>query len=126
MKFVSGLVLGIAASVAVVPVVCPVNEIVIKTGETKQSVCEIAYKEYAPCSLENNVTISWDLKSEQSKHFSIERFIDGDVNDAFIISNNLHEVHGYSWRTLDIEGWRDIDEHWFNMTFGQGAIPIFS
>ena len=88
MKFFSGLVLGVVSSMAVIPAVCPVNEIVIKTGETKHSVCEIAYKEYQPCELENNVTISWDFKNEKSKHFSIERYIDGDINDAFIISNN--------------------------------------
>ena len=98
------------------------NEIVIKTGETKQSICEVAYHEYQACSLENNITISWNFVDEQSKHFSIERYIDGDINDAFIISKNLHVVenpyHTYSWHTLDVEGWINTDEHFFNMTFG--------
>ena len=122
MKNFFKFVLVIVVTYFVVLTVFPVKEFVIKTGETKHSTCEVAYRVYQPCELENNITISWDLKSEQSRHFSIERFVDGDVNDAFIISYNLHvvdnEYQNYSWHTFDIEGWIDIDSHWFNMTFG--------
>ena len=94
------------------------NEIVIKTADTKQSVCEVAYHVYERCELESNVTISWDVNSNESKHFSIERYIEGDINDAFIISKNHHEQGGFEWWTLDIEGWKDIDEHWFEFRMG--------
>ena len=122
MKNFLKFVLFVVALYFVLLVVCPVHEIVIKTGETKYSTCEVAYHVYQPCELENNVTISWDLKSEQSKHFSIERFVDGDVNDAFIISYNLHVVDNgvkvYSWHTFDIEGWINVDQHWFELRIG--------
>ena len=122
MKNFFKFVFVVVALYFIVWVICPVNEIVIKTGETKQSVCEIEYKEYQPCELENNITISWDLKSEQSKHFSIEHFEDGDVDDAFIISYNLHVVDNgvkvYDWHTFDIEGWINVDQHWFELRIG--------
>lgn len=94
------------------------NEIVIKTAETKQSICEVAYHVYEHCELESNIIISWDVNSNESKHFSIERFIEGDINDAFIISKNKHEQGGFEWYTLDIEGWKDVDENWFEFRMG--------
>ena len=94
------------------------NEIVIKTADTKVSVCEVAYHVYERCELESNVTISWDVNSNESKHFSIERFIEGDINDAFIISKNKHEYGGFEWYTLDIEGWKNVDENWFEFRMG--------
>lgn len=122
MKNFLKFVLFVVALYFVLLVVCPVHEIVIKTGETKYSTCEVAYHVYQSCELENNVTISWDLKSEQSRHFSIERFVDGDVNDAFIISYNLHVVDNgvkvYNWHTFDIEGWINVDQHWFELRIG--------
>lgn len=94
------------------------NEIVIKTADTKVSVCEVAYHVYERCELENNITISWDMDSNESKHFSIERYIEGDINDGFIISKNKHEQDNFEWWTFDIEGWRNVDEHWFNFRMG--------
>ena len=52
------------------------------------------------------ITISWDMNNEQSKHFSIERYIEGDINDAFIISKNKHEQGGFEWWTLILKDGR--------------------
>ena len=101
-----------------VPAVPHQYEIVIPTGKTITSICEVSYHQYERCELENNVTISWDIDSDTSKHFSIERYYFGDINDAFIISKNKHEYGNAEWWTLDIEGWVNVDEHWFNITFG--------
>ena len=94
------------------------NEIVIKTADTKQSVCEVAYHVYERCELESNVTISWDVNSNESKHFSIEKYVEGDINDAFIISKNKHEQDGFEWWTFDVEGWKNVDENWFEFSMG--------
>lgn len=94
------------------------NEIVIPTAKTVNTICEVEYHKYECCELESNITISWDMNSNESKHFSIERYIEGDINDAFIISKNHHEQGGFEWWTLDIEGWKDIDEHWFEFRMG--------
>lgn len=93
-------------------------EIVIPTGEAVNSICEVSYHVYERCELENNITISWDMNDTQSKHFSIEKYVEGDINDAFIISKNKHEQDGFEWWTFDIEGWRNVDEHWFNFRMG--------
>jgi len=101
-----------------VPAIPHQAEIVIPTGKTVNSVCEVAYHVYEHCELENNITISWGMDSNESKHFSIERYVEGDINDAFIISKNKHKQDGFEWWTLDIEGWRNVDEHWFNFRMG--------
>jgi len=101
-----------------VPAVPHQGEIVIPTGKTVNSVCEVAYHVYEHCELENNVTISWDVDSNESKHFSIERYVEGDINDAFIISKNKHEQDNFVWWTFDVEGWKNVDEHWFNFRMG--------
>ena len=101
-----------------VPAIPHQHEIVIPTGKTVTSVCEVAYRQYERCDLENNITISWDVDSNESKHFSIEKYYFGDVEDAFIISKNRHEYSGYEWWTLDIEGWINTDEHWFEFRMG--------
>lgn len=101
-----------------IPAVPHVGEIVIPTGETVNSVCEVAYHVYERCELENNVTISWDVDSHESKHFSIEHYVFGDREDAFIISKNHHEQGQYEWYTWDIEGWQNVDENWFEFRMG--------
>ena len=112
----SALLSGLVA--LAVPAVPHQAEIVIPTGKTVNSVCEVAYHKYERCELENNITISWDMNNEQSKHFSIEKFYFGDCEDAFIISKNKHEQGGYEWYTLDIEGWKNTDERWFEFRMG--------
>ena len=87
-------------------------------GKTVNSVCEIAYHVYERCELENNITISWDIDSNESKHFSIEKYYFGDREDAFIVSKNRHEYNDYEWWTFDIEGWTGVDEHWFEFRMG--------
>ena len=62
----------------------------------------------------NNLTISWN----KGEHFSIENEEDGMIKDAFIISKNHHNIDGFQWDTLNIEGWKNEDEHWFNFTMG--------
>ena len=96
----SALLSGLVA--LTVPAIPHVNEIVISTNKT----------------YENNITISWDLDSNESKHFSIEHFYFGDIEDAFIVSKNRHEVDGFEWWTFDIEGWENTDEHWFQFSAG--------
>lgn len=66
---------------------------------------------------ENYLTISWDFVSE-NKHFSIENEDNGLIRDAFIVSKNLHDINGYQWYTLDVEGWKNEDEHFFDFTMG--------
>ena len=112
----SALLSGLVA--LAIPAVPHQHEIVIPTGKTINSVCEVAYHQYERCELENNVTISWDIDSNESKHFSIEHYYFGDLDDAFIISKNKHQFGNSEWWTLDIEGWLNVDEHWFNITFG--------
>lgn len=112
----SALLSGLVA--LTVPVIPHQAEIVIPTGKTANSVCEVAYHVYERCELENNITISWDVDSNKSKHFSIERFYFGDRKDAFIISKNRHEYDNFEWWTWDIEGWTGTDEHWFNFRMG--------
>ncbi len=112
----SALLSGLVA--LTVPVIPHVGEIVIPTGKTVNSVCEVAYHVYERCELENNVTISWDIDSNESKHFSIERFYFGDCEDAFIISKNHHEQGNFEWWVWDIEGWTGTDEHWFSFSMG--------
>lgn len=116
MNIVKSLVLS--GLVLVTTPVIKQNEIVIPTGEAVNSICEVSYHVYERCELENNVTISWDTDSNESKHFSIERYVEGDINDAFIISKNKHEQDGFEWWTLDIEGWRNVDENWFEFSMG--------
>jgi hypothetical protein len=116
MNIVKSLVLS--GLVLVTTPVIKQNEIVIPTGEAVNSICEVSYHVYERCELENNVTISWDMNDTQSKHFSIERYVEGDINDAFIISKNKHEQDGFEWWTLDIEGWRNVDENWFEFSMG--------
>ena len=101
-----------------VPAIPHQAEIVIPTGKTVRSVCEVAYRQYERCDLENNITISWDVDSDVSKHFSIEKYYFGDIEDAFIISKN-HPVHDdFEWWTWNIEGWTGTDEHWFEFNMG--------
>ena len=66
---------------------------------------------------ENYLTISWDFVST-NKHFSIENEDNGLIRDAFIVSKNLHGTNDYYWYTLDIEGWQNEDEHFFNFRMG--------
>lgn len=66
---------------------------------------------------ENYLTISWDFVST-NKHFSIENEDNGLIRDAFIVSKNLHEHGNFEWYTLDIEGWQNEDEHFFNFRMG--------
>lgn len=101
-----------------IPAVPHVGEIVIPTGKTVTSICEVSYQQYERCELENNVTISWDVDSNESKHFSIEHYYFGDREDAFIISRNRHEYSDYEWWTWDIEGWTGVDENWFQFRAG--------
>lgn len=101
-----------------IPAVPHVGEIVIPTGKTVTSICATSQTSYEWCELENNITISWDTDSNESKHFSIEKFYFGDVEDAFIISKNHHESGGFEWWTWNIEGWTGTDEHWFEFRAG--------
>lgn len=112
----SALLSGLVA--LTVPAIPHQAEIVIPTGETVNSVCEVAYRQYERCELENNITVSWDVDSNDSKHFSIERYVEGDINDAFIISKNRHEQDHFEWWTWDIEGWAGVDEYWFEFSMG--------
>lgn len=70
----------------------------------------------------NDVTISWDRISEQSKHFSIEHFENMDVDDAFIISKNLHTynegIFDMQWYTIDVELFKNVDEYWMRFQIG--------
>lgn len=66
---------------------------------------------------DNYLTISWDMVSDEG-HFSIENEDCGLIRDAFIISKNYHSVNGYEWYTLDIEGWQNEDERFFNFRMG--------
>lgn len=75
------------------------NEIVINKGD------------------DNYLTISWDVVSNE-KHFSIENEDNGLIRDAFIISKNYHVYDDCGWYTLDVEGWKNEDEHFFNFTMG--------
>ena len=67
-----------------------------------------------PIMRQNEIVISWN----KGEHFSIENEEDGMIKDAFIISKNHHSVDGFQWDTLNIEGWKNEDEHWFNFTMG--------
>ena len=112
----SALLSGIVA--LSVPAIPHQAEIVIPTGKTVNSVCEVEYNVYERCELENNITISWDIDSDVSKHFSIEKYYFGDIEDAFIISKNHHVHNDYEWWTFEIEGWTGTDEHWFEFSMG--------
>ena len=101
-----------------IPAIPHQAEIVIPTGKTVNSICATSASSYEWCELENNITISWDIDSNESKHFSIERYYFGDIEDAFIISKNHHEYDNYEWWIWEIEGWTGVDEHWFEFTMG--------
>ena len=101
-----------------VPAIPHQAEIVIPTGKTVRSICEVAYEQYERCELENNITISWDVDSDVSKHFSIEKYYFGDIEEAFIISKNHHAHDCFEWWTWNIEGWTGTDEHWFEFNMG--------
>jgi len=112
----SALLSGLVA--LTVPAIPHQAEIVIPTGKTVVSICEVAYGQYELCELESNITISWDVDSNESKHFSIEKYYFGDVEHAFIVSKNRYEDHGFEWWTFDVEGWIGTDEHWFEFSMG--------
>ena len=101
-----------------VPAIPHQTKIVIPTGRTVRGICPVAYQQYDWCELENNITISWDIDSNESKHFSIEKYYFGDIEDAFIISKNYHAHDGFEWWTWNIEGWTGTDEHWFEFNMG--------
>jgi hypothetical protein len=82
----------------------------------------------------SELVISWNVTGSvkydtayhiisNDRHFSIERYIDGDINDSFIITQR-HNTHvSYyspvtSWNVLYIEFYRNIDEIFCDFTFG--------
>ena len=79
---------------------------------------------------EQVVTVSWDLIGKNdynefvgdynTKHFSIERFVNGDINDGFVISKVHHNWENeYEWNVWNIEFFKDIDAFWFNFEIGK-------
>ena len=72
---------------------------------------------------ENNITISWNLTDSIEKHFSVEHFENGDVDDAFIIAKTHHEYkeNGFDmeWNVWSVEAWKNIDDVWFNIEIGK-------
>ena len=79
---------------------------------------------------EQVVTVSWDLVGRDDynvfvgdyneKHFSIERFVDGDINDAFVISMVHHNWENeFEWNVWNIEFFKDVDDFWFNIQIGK-------
>jgi hypothetical protein len=78
--------------------------------------------------------ISWNISGVASydsdhnissvrRHFSIENYQDGDIDDAFIISidKNAYKPDasgGYSWTAVNIEGYKNVDDAWINITIG--------
>lgn len=81
---------------------------------SKQAACDIV-------PVYDSIVISWDIRAAaESRHFSIERFINNDINSALIISYNFHHLHYSNYNetfyTFDIEAWHDVDGQYIQMS----------
>ena len=78
------------------------------------------------------ITVSWDFAGTSSplydtpsiintvQHFSIERYIDNDINDAFIVYHN-HKIDmpsNSAWNEIGIELFFDTDGFWAGFEIG--------
>ena len=78
-------------------------------------------------NVRNGVTSVSDNGAEivTRRHISIERYIDGDINDAVILYSDAHvwtgnEYYpdGNTWTVSGINAWHDTDAAWLNIEFG--------
>ena len=83
---------------------------------------------------ETETVVSWNYAGSPSynadhdvmtirRHFSIEKYQDGDITDGFRVTFDEKEYkpetdNGYKWKVFYMEGFQDIDEAWINIEIG--------
>lgn len=96
---------------------------------------EISHVSYNAAGMEVETVITWNFTGHVSnidevgvitveRFFSIERYIDGDINDCFYIG--IHNKHYeqpstkeiLDWHKIVIEAWKNTDEAWLNLEIG--------
>lgn len=51
-------------------------------------------------------------------YVSFEHYIAGDINDGFFAGIVQHDVHGYTWKTWELEAYHDTDAAFIMLSIG--------